>query len=143
MRGKQRARESKMKVLLHKPLSVSGLWLSGKGSACQSRRPKRLGFDPWVRKMPWRRKWQPTPVFSPLESHGQRSLGGYSLWGHKELDTAEHLNSCQPVSPGGPAVSRALRRTRGPGLGETDTRPIEQCFWVPNLESVHLGENDG
>ena len=42
---------------------------------------------------PRRRKWQPTPVFSPGKSHGQRSLGGYSLWGHKELDTNEQLNS--------------------------------------------------
>ena len=47
------------------------------------------GFDPWVRKIPWRRKWQPTPVFLPGKSHGQRSLVGYTLWGHKELDTTE------------------------------------------------------
>ena len=39
----------------------------------------RCGFDSWVRKIPWRRKWQPTPVFLPGESHGQRSLVGYSL----------------------------------------------------------------
>ena len=39
------------------------------------------GFDPWVKKIPWRREWQPTPVFLPVESHGQRSLAGYSLWG--------------------------------------------------------------
>ena len=43
-------------------------------------------FDPWVRKTPWRRKWRPTPVFLPGKSHGQRSLEGYSAWGHKELD---------------------------------------------------------
>ena len=43
-------------------------------------------FDPWIRKTPWRRKWQPTPVFLPGKSHGQRSLEGYSAWGHKELD---------------------------------------------------------
>ena len=48
-----------------------------------------LGFDPWVGKIPWRRKWQPTPVFLPGEFHGQRSLVGYSLWGHKELNTTE------------------------------------------------------
>ena len=41
------------------------------------------GFDPWVRKMPWRRKWQPTPVFLPGRSHGQRSLAGSSPWGCK------------------------------------------------------------
>ena len=40
-------------------------------------------FNPWLRKVPWRRKWQPTPVFLPGEAHGQRSLMGYSPWGHK------------------------------------------------------------
>jgi len=51
-----------------------------KESSCQCRRP---GFDPWVRKIPWRRAQQPTPVFLPGKSHGQRSLVGYSLWGYK------------------------------------------------------------
>ena len=51
---------------------------SGKEPTCQCRRCKRCGFDPWVRKMPWRRTWQPTPVFLPGKSHGQRSLVGYS-----------------------------------------------------------------
>ena len=48
-------------------------------------------FNPWVGKIPWRRKWQPTPVFLPGEFHGQRSLVGYSPWGHKELDTTQQL----------------------------------------------------
>ena len=56
-------------------------WLSAKESTCQCR---KLGFNPWVRKIPWRRKWQPTQVFLPEKSHGQRSLAGYSPWGHKE-----------------------------------------------------------
>ena len=43
----------------------------------------------WVGKIPWRREWQPTPVFLPGESHGQRSLEGYSLWGCKELDVTK------------------------------------------------------
>ena len=51
---------------------------SGKESACQCRRQKRRGFNPWVSKIPWRRAWQPTPVFLPGESHGQRSLVGYN-----------------------------------------------------------------
>ena len=51
---------------------------SGKELACQCRRHKRCGFDPWVRKIPWRRAWQPAPVLLPRESHGQRSLVGYS-----------------------------------------------------------------
>ena len=46
-------------------------------------------FNPWVRKIPWRREWQSTPVFLPGESHGQRRLAGYSPWGHEELDTTE------------------------------------------------------
>ena len=50
---------------------------------------KRCGFQIWVRKIPWRRAWQPTPVFLPGESHGQISLAGYSPWGHKESDTTE------------------------------------------------------
>ena len=53
---------------------------SGKGSTCQCRRCKRCGFNPWVRKIPWRRKWYPTPVFLPEKFHGQRTLGGYSTW---------------------------------------------------------------
>ena len=48
-------------------------WLSGKESTCQCRRHSRLGFNPWVKKSPWRRKWQPTPAFLPGKSHGQRS----------------------------------------------------------------------
>ena len=55
-------------------------WLSGKESPCQCR---RCWFDPWVGKIPWRRKWQPTPVFLPGESHGQRSLERCSPGGHK------------------------------------------------------------
>ena len=46
-------------------------------------------FDPWVGKIPWRKEWQPTPVFLPGESHGQRSLAGYSPWGHEEMDMTE------------------------------------------------------
>ena len=62
---------------------------SGKELACQCRRHKRRGFDPWVGMIPWRRAWQPTPVFLPGESHGQRSLAGYSLWGRQESDMTE------------------------------------------------------
>ena len=61
---------------------------SGKELTCQCRRHKRCGFDPWVRKIPWRRAWQPTPVL-PGESYGQRSLAGYSPQSRKELDTTE------------------------------------------------------
>ena len=63
---------------------------SGKESACQCKRLRRWSSGSWVRKIPWRRKWQPIPVFLPGESHGQRSLTGYSPWGRKESDTTEH-----------------------------------------------------
>ena len=66
---------------------------SGKEPACQCRRRKRFEFSPWVEKI-WRRAWQPTPVFLPRESHGQRSLVGCSPRGHKELDYAtEHTHT--------------------------------------------------
>ena len=55
----------------------------------QCRRPR---FNSWVGKIPWRREWQPTPVFLPGESHGQRSLAGYSPQGRKESDTTEWLH---------------------------------------------------
>ena len=66
---------------------------SGKEPTCQCRRHKRCRFDPWVGKIPWRRKWQTTPVFLPRDSHGQRNLVGYSLWDHKELDITEQLST--------------------------------------------------
>ena len=67
-------------------------WRSGKEPGCQCRRHKRHGFNPWVRKIPWRRKWQPTPVFLPGKSRRQRSLVGYSPWGHTESDLTEQAH---------------------------------------------------
>ena len=60
-----------------------------KEPTCLCRRHKKCRFHPRGGKIPWRRAWQPTPVFLPGESHGQRILEGYSPWGHKELDTIE------------------------------------------------------
>ena len=82
---------------------ITGLpwWLSGKESPCQWRRLRKHGYEgdsrnmsliPWIRKIPWRRKWQPTPVFLLGESYGQRNLVGYSPWGHKESDMTEQLH---------------------------------------------------
>ena len=62
-------------------LVVKNPWLMQTRRGC--------GFDPWVGKIPWRRKWKPTPVFLPGESHGQRGMVGYSPWGRKELDMTE------------------------------------------------------
>ena len=50
---------------------------------------QRRWFESWIRKIPWRRKWHPAPVFLPGKFHGQRNLVGYSAWGHKELDRTE------------------------------------------------------
>ena len=66
---------------------------SGKECACQWRRCRRHRFNPWVRKIPWRRKWPPTPVFLPGKFHGQRRLVRYSPRGCKELDTTEWLRT--------------------------------------------------
>ena len=65
------------------------VWLRWQRICLQCRRP---GFDPWVGKIPWRRKWQPTPVQLPRESHGQRRLAGCSPWGSKESDVTKHLS---------------------------------------------------
>ena len=67
-------------------------WHSGKESAYQFKRHRKCGFNPWVRKIPWRRIWQPTPVFLPGKFHGQKSQVGYSPRGHKELDITERLS---------------------------------------------------
>ena len=78
-------------------------WFSGKEFTRQWR---RHGFDPWVRKIPRRKEWQPAPISLPGKSYGQRSPEGYSPRGHKELDTIEWLSSHNyslqtfPVFPG-------------------------------------------
>ena len=64
-------------------------WLRGYSVCLQWGRPR---FDPWVRKIPSRRNWQSTPLFLPWESHGGRSLVGYSPWDCKESDTTEWLH---------------------------------------------------
>ena len=81
----------------------------GKESACSAGRP---GFDPWVGKIPWRRKWQSTPVLLSGKSHGQRSLVGYSPWGRKESDTTERLHIHVP----------------------DDTNQILQIRWVSDIK---------
>ena len=65
-------------------------WSSGKESIYQWRRHRRCGLNPWVRKIPWSRKWQLTPVSLPGKFHGQKRLVGNSPQGHTESDTTEH-----------------------------------------------------
>ena len=76
---------------------MDGIWWNiqnfhgGSDSRESAYNARDLGFDAWVGKIPWRREWLLTPVFSPVEFQGQRSLVGYSLWGHKELDMTTWL----------------------------------------------------
>ena len=78
--------------------SWSKPWKGFPGGALVKNRPASagdtgdMGLIPWVGRIPWKRKWQPTPVFLSGKSHGQRSLVGYSPWGRKESDTTERLS---------------------------------------------------
>ena len=106
----------KAKWLSEEPLQIAG-------ASLVAQRLKRLlvmrrpGFDPWVGKIPWRRKWQPTPVFMPGESHGQRSQVGYRPWGCKESDTTElSLSlSCIGEGNGNPLQYSCLENPRDGG----------------------------
>ena len=103
------------------PLDNLGLpwWFSGKESTCQSKHP-------WVRKIPRRRKWQPTPVFLPGKSHGQRGLVGCSPWGCRESDTTESLSnnswlvlsisrSTMLITPAKPLFAKSAHTFKGSG----------------------------
>ena len=92
-------------------------WLSGKESTCQC---KRHGFNPWVGKIPWSRKWQPSLVFLPGKFHGQRSLVGYSPWGPKESDMTQQLNSNRSHTlfrDYGTSHSSSVHLNERPGVG--------------------------
>ena len=88
-----------------------------KVSACSA---GDLRSIPGSGRFPWRRKWQPTPVFLPGESHGWRNLVGYSPWGHKESDTTERLHfhlslSCIGEGNGNPLQCSCLENPRDGG----------------------------
>ena len=73
-------------------------WFSGKESACTVRRHRRPGFNPWVRKIPWKRKWQPTPVFLPGESPWTEEPGGLQPIGSQRVRHTEQLYFHFPFS---------------------------------------------
>ena len=81
-----------------KPPSRLSWWLTWLRVCQQCGRPR---FNLWIGRIPWRREWLPTPVFLPGESHGERSLAGYSPWGCKESDMTErptfHFTNHLPV----------------------------------------------
>ena len=118
-------------------------WLSGKGATCQC---KRHGFDPWVRKILWRRKWQPTPGFLPGKPHGQRSLAGDSPQGHKESDTTACLTCTQ--AHGGSTVSLSLHQNHSqvfsaclqvPGRQTQDEDYQQEVYWGVLSGSISPG----
>ena len=117
---------------------------SGKEPACQCRKRKRHRFDPWVRKIPWRRTWRPTPGSLPGESHGQRSLVGYSLQGRKELDTTEWLSVSLSFLEAWGDKNRSTGGVRSPMGHATHCRPQSCVFlrdrgerWGRSLGGLH------
>ena len=113
-----------------------------KASAYKCGRP---GFDPWVGKIPWRRKRQSTPVLLPGKSHGQRSLVGYSPWGRKESDTTERLHfTLLHLLHQLPALAwkaTSLSATRGTdGLWNSSQNPLLKPQSVTDLTHSSLKE---
>ena len=107
------------------------------GNEC--RRCKRCGLDPWVGKIPWKRKWQRTPVSFPGKSHGHRSLVGCNPWGRKESGTTERLTltlSSYKGFPGDLDGKESTCKARDPGsipgsgrsAGEGNGTPLQYPF---------------
>ena len=93
--------------------------VSGKESTYQCRRPKKCRFNSWVGKIPQKRAWQPTPVFLPGESHGQRSLVGYSLWGCTESAKATQPTAHASTAGGtGLLPDQGIKRTQAIRCGQ-------------------------
>ena len=132
---KQNKQINKMTVL-HRWFSVKESW------QC-----RRCGFNPWVGKIPRRRKWQPTPVFLCGESHGQRSLAGYSPWGRKRVrhNLATKQQEKQPQPRVGFIVCRASRPKSRLGNILQDAVEIVQETMIACMEDreVQREERDG
>ena len=90
------------------------------------------GFNPWVRKIPWKRKWQPSPVFLPGKSHGQMSLVGYSPSGRKGLVTKQQ--DCLVFSV---FIFHYLEGESCPDIGMKERRGLQQqVIWVESVEKL-------
>ena len=113
---------------------TSGLpwWLSGKDPICQCR---RLRFNSWVGKIPWRRKWLATSVLLLGEFHRQRTLAGYSPWGHKESDMTEQL-TLSLIDNLSQVASNILKCF----LLENWQPPREEVWRLNKGEEAHLSE---
>ena len=84
--------KSREKMLNLGTMSASPQMVRGWGIYLPTQETREMWVDPWVGKIPWRRKWQPTPVFLPGESHGQRSLAGYGPWGQRVRRNRAHAH---------------------------------------------------
>ena len=92
----------------------------------------RCRFDPWIGKIPWKRKWQPTPVFLPGKSHGQRSLMGYSPWGRRVGDDWSDLaHTCTLIKRLNRGIMKSgLRRKKTEeDVQRVPPREMERCLW--------------
>ena len=115
-------------------------WLNGKESTYQCR---RCGFNPWVGKIPWRRKWQATPVFLAGKFQRQRNLVGFSPWVCKRVHTTEQLSS---------KSLRAIKYTVFAPIttihlhivssSRAETVPIKHQFFIPSLPSAPGNHHD-
>ena len=101
-------------------------------------RDMRCRFYRWVRRVPWRRAWQPTSVFLPGDSHGQRNLSDYSPWGHKELDTTEATeHTC--ITSGKCSGCRDQHSHSPTALCQLQIGTYqEHCQWLNNKGICHL-----
>ena len=100
-------------------------WSTGKESTCQCRRCRIHGFYPWIRKISWRRKWQPPPVLLPGKPHGQKILVGYRPWGWTWL--SKYTCSCSPQPRSGLSVSPSKSKQHGQGDTPGDDGGRETC----------------
>ena len=106
---------------------------SDKEPTCQCRRSKRCGFDPYIRKIPWRRAWQPTLGILPVKSHGQSSLASFSPWGRKGLDTTE-ATACT-------GSNWSLTHSTSVGHLQWHKLPVgRRKTKIPLKEGMHMGE---
>ena len=123
-------------ICMHTNLCGLPWWLSGEESVCQCR---RCGLNPWVRKIPWRRKWQPSSVFLPGKSHGQRSLAGYSSWGCKRVghDLARKWQPTPVFLPGKSCGRSSLLGYRPWGCKESDTTEWLHFTLATNQQQQH------
>ena len=108
-------------------------WHNGKEFTCQCKRSKRRGFNPWVRKISWSRKWQPTLVFLPGKFHEQRSLAGYSSWGCKQWTWLREW-AYVPISE--------LPWRLFPGGSVVKSLPAMREMWANRLGQEHPLENE-